>query len=312
MMATHSTRLHWRLRVAERCATQFGVISTADLHELDMERQHLRNLVRSGHLHSVGAGVWRAAGSPVTWEQRLQVGLLMLGPDALVSHEAAAQLHGFEHTPADRVEFLVPFAQRNRRATGRVHCSTRFERLDRSRVGRWPVTSATRTVLDLAMLRPSPRRLEAAIDSAVRSRASSPVILQRRLETLRGPGRWGCAAVERLLVDAGGESVLERRFLALVRTSGLPRPTTQHRIHEDRRTIARVDFAWHTYMVIVEVSGRLGHTTPSERARDAQRRNEIQDIGWKVYEYTWNEVTQRSAAVASTLRARLAAAGWQR
>ena len=50
------------------------------------------------------------------------------------------------------------------------------------------------------------------------------------------------------------------------------------------------------YGVVVEVSGQLGHSTPST-ARDAQRRNELQDVGRRVYEYTWDDVTQRSAFV---------------
>ena len=41
---------------------------------------------------------------------------------------------------------------------------------------------------------------------------------------------------------------------------------------------------------MVEVSGRKGHASDAERARDAQRRNELQDIGRKVYEYTYQQV----------------------
>ena len=42
-----------------------------------------------------------------------------------------------------------------------------------------------------------------------------------------------------------------------------------------------------------------------ERARDAQRRNELQDIGRRVYEYTWEDVTERPAFVTRTLLQRL-------
>jgi very-short-patch-repair endonuclease len=299
----------WRL-VADRAADQHGVIGATDLGELGLPPGAARNWVRSGRLEPVGRRVWRLAGTPRTWEQRLRTGLLQLGPAALVSHEAAACLHGFERTPAGPVEFLVPVEQRNRRAVGTVHSSDRIEGIDRVRVRGWPATSATRTVLDLAMLRPGIRRLEAAIESAVRSRASSPIVLQRRLDGLRGPGRWGCRDVEALLVDAGGESVLERRFLSLVRRAGLPRPTTQLRIAHRGRTVGRVDFVWEALRVVVEVSGSLGHATPSERTKDAQRRNELQDLGWTVFEYTWSDVTRRPAFVADSLRRRLRAAGW--
>ena len=56
---------------------------------------------------------------------------------------------------------------------------------------------------------------------------------------------------------------------------------------------------------MVEVSGRTGHSSPGERGRDAQRRNELQDAGRKVYEYTWKDVTRRPAYVAATMTSRL-------
>lgn len=64
------------------------------------------------------------------------------------------------------------------------------------------------------------------------------------------------------------------------------------------------------FPIVVEVSGRRGHATDSERARDAQRRNELQDVGRQVYEYTYDDVTKRPADVITTMRARLAGAGW--
>jgi very-short-patch-repair endonuclease len=99
--------------------------------------------------------------------------------------------------------------------------------------------------------------------------------------------------------------MLERRFLQLVREAGIPRPVTQAIHRKGKRHIARVDFLFEEAGVVVEVSGRLGHTTPTERTRDAQRRNELQDIGRRVFEYTWEDVTQRPGMVKRTLRERL-------
>ena len=57
--------------------------------------------------------------------------------------------------------------------------------------------------------------------------------------------------------------------------------------------------------MVVEVSGQHGHSSPSERARDAQRRNELQDLGVRVFEYTYHDVIERSEMVHRTLRIRL-------
>jgi very-short-patch-repair endonuclease len=166
--------------------------------------------------------------------------------------------------------------------------------------------SATRTVLDLAAAGASEHRLAQAIDSAVRLRKSAVVVLEKRLAALRGSGRGGMRRLDRLLLDSGARSVLERKFLTLVRENGLPRPKTQCRIPQGPRQVAGVDFLYADERLVIEVTGRLGHSTPTERAKDAQRRNELQDLGFAVYEYTWGDVTTRPRWVVTTLRERLA------
>ncbi len=315
-MGTDHERWAHLTRTAER---QDGAVATRQLTAPtgpDITARQLRTWARAARLVAVAPRVWRVAGAPVTWRLRLRAGLLSLGPDAVVSHEAAAALHGFDRTPAERVEFTVPREQRTARLPDTldadIHSSTRLGPLDRLRVADLPVTSATRTIIDLANVRVDPRRLEAAIDSAVRSGASAPAVIQRKLADLRAPGRWGCRAIDAALVHAGGHTMLERLFLELMSEIGAPRPTTQ-RVHRDGdRTIARVDFEFDDLGIVVEVSGRVGHSTPAERARDAQRRNELQDIGRRVYEYTWEDVTRRPAFVRDTMRERLVAAGWVR
>ena len=72
-----------------------------------------------------------------------------------------------------------------------------------------------------------------------------------------------------------------------------------------------MDFCFDAHDLVIEVSGRKGHSSPAERARDAQRRNELQDAGRRVYEYTWEDVTERFGFVARTMRERLRQAGWR-
>lgn len=268
-------------------------------------------------------------GSPDTWHRRLHVGLLALGPAAWVSHEAAAALHGLDRSPHEPLEFTVRRTRRRACSNAvapntttaaaaatpvsgaaastttstststtarRVHSSALFGLYDVLRIEGLRCASATRTILDLATLRADANRIGAAIDSAVRLRLSAPLVIEKRLATLRGSGRYGVRLIDRLLVDSGGESILERRFLRLVREAGLPRPSTQRRIRRGDRHVARVDFLYERERVVIEVSGRLGHSTPSDRAKDAQRRNELQDLGFVVYEYTWGDFAGGSTA----------------
>jgi hypothetical protein len=310
----NAERKHTRIwtELAVQARKECGLISRERLTELRVPKHLLEEWVAKGRLVRVAPRVWMIAGSPDSWEQRLWRGVLSLGPGSCVSHSAAAQLHGFDRTPRDRVEFTVARDRRNVRLNDVVHSTAYLPGSDICKVRGIPTTSATRTVIDLARARVPRVRLEAAIDSAVREGLSAPVVLARRLAELRGPGRWGCRLVDELVIDAGGTTMLERRFLTLVREAGLPRPVTQrpYRDESTARTIARVDFVYEEFCIVIEVSGKKGHSSSSERARDAHRRGELTDIGFRVYEYTWEQVIHRSAYVKSTLTDRLRAGGW--
>lgn len=281
-----------------------GVVGRDQLDGLGVSKSQLQTWVANRRLERVAPRVWRLVGAEVTWRQRLHVGLLTLGRMSWVSHDAAAQLHGFDRTPSDRVEFLVVRRNRNAQLDERIHTTRRWGPVDEVVIDGLRATSATRTILDLANVRVHPDRLRAAIDSAVRLELSSPEALRRRLDAIRSKGRVGVRRIEELIEDSGGHTMLERRFLELLRAARLPRPETQvvFRTEHQDRFVARVDFFFPRHGLVVEVSGRLGHSSSAERARDAQRRNELQDLGLRVYEFTWEDVTQRAVHVIAQMR----------
>jgi very-short-patch-repair endonuclease len=291
--------------LTELAATQDGVVTSDQLGELGVTPWMRRRLAADGWIRRIAPRVHAVRGAPDTHRQRLRAGLLCLGERSWVSFEAAAALHGLDRSDPTAVEFTIDRARRSPTLPFVVHTTRRLQPIDCVTVEGFRTMSATRTVFDLALARAHPRRIEAAIDSAVRLQLSSPSVLLARLDHLRGSGRWGCRLVEDLLVDSGGHTMLERRFLELVRLAGLPRPRTQVVHRKGGRHVARVDFLFDHTRVVVEVSGQKGHSSPSERARDAQRRNELQDLGLRVFEYTWADVTERPSMVLRTLRDRL-------
>lgn len=136
---------------------------------------------RPGSSSCRARNVYGVVGSPASIERDLRLGLLCLGPGALVSHEAAARLHRFDRARPDAVEFTVIRSRRSAACPFTVHSTEVLGRLDRVTVDGFACTSATRTIIDVARLRIPAIRLEAAIDSAVRTGASSPVTLAARL-----------------------------------------------------------------------------------------------------------------------------------
>ncbi len=298
-------------RVTVAASQQHGAISVAQMRECGLTWKAQRGAASRGQLSFVEPAVAVIVGSPDTWHRRLQVGLLALGNEAWVSHEAAAALHGLDRTLVGPLDFTVPRGVHRTLSYGRVHTTAYVGPLDVVIVDGLRCSSATRTIIDLAYLGIPVGRLAAAIDSSVRLGLSATRVLEDRLGELRGSGRRGVVMLDRLMPDSGGESPLERQFLGILRRNGLPRPTTQFCVRGENGLIGRVDFHYADYRIVVEVTGRKGHASDFERQRDAQRRNELTERGLLVYEYTRSDVEDRPGFVASTMRTRLTMAGWR-
>jgi len=129
-----------------------------------------------------------------------------------------------------------------------------------------PATSPGRTLIDLGA-RLSERQLEAAISEADRLDLIDPESL-RELVGLR-PRVRGVARL-RAVLDARTfrltDSALERRFLRLVATAGLPVPETGRVLNG-----FKVDFFWEKLGLVVETDGLRYHRTPAQQARDRLR-----------------------------------------
>lgn len=293
--------------VSTIAADQRGLIRTDQVEESD--RASFRYLVRRGVTVRVAKGVYRITGAPITWHQSLQAGVWSLGPSSMVSHAAAARLHGFDGFDAAGCEFVVDRACRGRSPAGvecTVHTAVHHRAADRVHIDGLPATSAARTIVDLARNGAGRAALESSVDSAVRLRKVTLEVLIDRLRLLRGPELSGFGRLAGVLVHAGGHTFLERRFLELVDAAGFPTPTPQvvHRV--GGRHIARVDFEFVRHGVVVEVSGGRGHSSAADRAKDARRRNDLQRDGLLVLEFTYEQVVDESDMVIAVLRAALA------
>ena len=276
------------------------------LGELGLGRGQIDRLVATGWWERAGWGVVRDRAAPRTWRQELWAALLAVGPLAVASHESAAALHGLGGCAEGPVVLSVPRAARGMRPGMVVHGVGRLAPPDVVMLDGMPVTSASRTIIDLAATALPPGQLAEVIDDASRLGLSSPAYLRRRLDALGRRGRSGVRLLDELMLDSGGHSHLERRFLRLVRSMGLPRPSGQVIHRRGSRTVARVDFEWTPWRTVVEVSGRRGHVTDRDRTKDAQRRNELQHDGFVVLEFTTAHVLGEPSYVISTLAAHLA------
>jgi hypothetical protein len=171
-----------------------------------------------------------------------------------------------------------------------------------------PVTSVSRTLLDLATLLDR-RRLEQALNEAevrgLTSRLSLPDLL------MRYPRRRGSAVLRDLLGDDDALSgvtkyELEARFANFVETHGLPRPRRNADLAV-RGRFFEVDCLWPAQHLIVELDGRAVHGTRQAFEADRERDRLLLADGWRVTRVTWRQLRDDAPAVAADLKAMLAA-----
>jgi very-short-patch-repair endonuclease len=163
------------------------------------------------------------------------------------------------------------------------------------------LTSALRTAVDCARDLPLVEGV-AAVDSALRSREVTLAQLREALVAL--PAGRGRAAVARVLalVDPDAGSVLESVCRIVLHLAGLAPERTQLVITRGRARIGRVDFAWPSALLVVEVDGFEFHSDRASYRRDRRRTTALARAGWTVLRFSWEDVTLSPDWVVDSVR----------
>jgi hypothetical protein len=219
---------------------------------------------------------------------------LTLHYDAAAAETSAARIHGLEtlqRLPRRLVVVTGDATVRGECRDGYVVRRAYLPRHHRTSQHGVPLTSAARTVIDLARRWP-PREALVLADSALRLGVAS---IDQLRATLDDCHRWPGAEQARRVVALAApkaESVLESLSRVAMRTEGLPPPRTQVVIGG-----ARVDFLWEDFAVIGEADG-LGKYEPSGRrtTRDiirAEKRREerLAEPGLGIGASIWGAIT---------------------
>ncbi len=218
------------------------------------------------------------------------------GPGAVLSHSSAAALWriGFEERSV--IELSLPSPSRRRRPGLWIHRRPSLRERDVTAEYGIPVTTPIQTLIDLT---PHLDRLgvERMINEADKYNLLTPPRLRRALdERLGEPG----VARLRQILDRRTfrltKEELERRFLPLARTAGLPVPLTGRIVNE-----FEVDFYWPDLGLVVETDGLRYHRTPAEQARDRLRDQAHTAAGLTQLRFTHEQVRYEPDYVALIL-----------
>ena len=285
---------------------QHGLVTKSDLELAGVTRSQRRTLVAGEQLRLVGRRTYRVGGSPNTNKQRIMAACLDVG--GVSSGISAAWLHGMDgFEVARQPEVMVDRSRYDyRHPSAKVHTTTWLPQDDIVSVDGIPCLSVARTLFSLAADVPRrfpSDRVRSAIDTAVAGGQATDPWLWWRLEQLRCRGRNGVRVFEEILsTRAGGsltESWLERETLRRLAEAGLPTPECQRRIRRDGAFVARVDFVYPWCSTVIEVSGFRWHRTPDQLTQDARRRRQLTLAGFRVLEYSYDDVVQHPDRVVA-------------
>jgi very-short-patch-repair endonuclease len=223
---------------------------------------------------------------------------LACGPGAVLSHSSAAALWGISPERLGQIEISVTANRQPRQPGIRVHRRVGLGADDIAARHCIPVTSPTRTLLDLAQ-RLGTLHLEAAVNDADKLDRIDPESLRAKLDTYKGePGVVKLRTVLDKATFVLTDSELERRFNRIAKLAGLPKPLTQQQVNG-----CRVDFYWPDLGLVVETDGLRYHRTAAQQARDRRRDQAHQAAGLTPVRFTHHQVRYEAEYVADTLRA---------
>lgn len=295
--------------LAELAAGQHGLLSRSQALRF-VDSTGLTRRVRQGSLVRAHPAVYRFAGAPVTWEQRLMAAQLAAGAGSAVSHRSAAELWGLADGFGDLVEITVPSGRLPRLRHVVVHRSTDLVASHVTRRRSVTVTNPMRTLADLGAV--CPRSVVAdALERGLVARLFTVPSVEAMVFDVARPGRDGSGVLravvdDRALRAARPDGLLEPRMARLLRRYRLPQAAFQHRVLDDRgRFVARPDFAFPDLAVAIEVDGFEIHGTPAAMAADFVRQNALQALGWVVVRFTWHQVVREPSKVAAAIDADL-------
>lgn len=285
-----------------KAGAQYGLITRTQALAKGLSESTLQRRLSSGKWRVLLPTVYQALPVPTSQERDQLAAVLWAGPGSAASHRGAGGVvWRFRGVPDDVVEITTPGLARGSGIIVHRHPLPADQIVVRHSV---PVTDPTRTLIDLAAVL-SYGTLEIALDDALRRRLTHVPLLSTRLSVMphnrKGLPRLH-ALVQQRIAKAPVESPLESQVLAFLRRHGLNPPCHQHEIRCADGRVLRLDFAWPSEKVGIEVESYAWHSDRESWERDMWRHDLFVHEGYRVVRLTRNPMNIQGAEVISMLR----------
>jgi hypothetical protein len=289
---------------------QAGVVSRAQALAACLAPHDIKRLERRRELVRLHPRVWVDHTGDPTWLQRAWGAVLVAWPAALC-HQSALRAEG---GPGRRTDEDVIHVAVDRMRSLAVPAGVRLHRLTAldDKV-RWnaspPRVRIEHAVVDVAAEARDDITAVATLSDAVQARWTTPARLLGAVESRgRLPRRDFLTGVLRD-VDQGACSVLEHGYLTLVeRAHHLP--SARRQVRASHRGPLYRDVVYKDFDQVVELDGRLGHTSGLARHADLRRDLEAAVDRLGTVRLGWGQVFTDGCSTAMHLGRLLGARGW--
>lgn len=290
-----------RWRLSKLALMQHGVVARWQLLLIGYTRHQITEDLASGRLHRLHRGVYAVGHTRLTLRARWMAAVLACGPNAVLSHRAAAALQALRPAPGGDIDVTAP-GHRAGQPGIHVHSARHLHPEDCTMIDGIPVTSLERTLLDYSQVA-GEQWTRLAIEAAQRQDGLNASRYQAMLARNRGRRTETLRAMMSQVADEPPwtQSDVERRLLAAVRAAGLAEPQVNTLVEGEL-----VDFYWQGEQLVVEVDGDFWHRTPAAREKDRRRDVKLQLRGQTVARFGDQRVMHELDAVVSEIRALLA------
>jgi hypothetical protein len=292
---------------------QEGIVRRSQAIEEGLSHDFVRRRVRSGEWQRRGRGVYATFTGKPTPKAELWTAVLLAGPDAVLSHETAAELHGFAENPSRLIHVTVPAGRNPARyhpIPGVIIHRSRTVVAELFGPGRLPQTTAEDTVLDLVVAAASFDDAYGWICRAIARGVTVPSLLRQALAR-RPRMRWREWIADALDdKDEGINSPLERRYVyGVERAHGLPKAKRQARRPLDSG-LCYLDNLYEEYDLCVELDGAAYHSEEDKRAGDVHVNANIANSDVRTMRFGWVAVTEGRCETAQQVAGSLRRHGW--
>lgn len=276
-----------------------GVVTRQMLLDDGRARHWIDREVRAKRLTVIRPGIYRVV-DMTDHDSLLRAALVGL-PNAVVSHQSAAVLHGFPGFKAGTPTVTVPSNTTHAFPGVDVHRTSDLLEDHLTVIDRLTTTNMDRTIFDLAGVLPG-RWIDRLVEDLVIAKRLDLVSFAEFRDGLARKGKPGSVVtaeiIDKRLRNGGLDATaLERLGLETLRDGGVPDPVLQYPAPwNDREAI---DAVWPPARFGVEWDSFTWHGSLQSMSNDRRRDRAAARLGWLIVRYTYEDLVDRPNAVVN-------------